>query len=166
MYVHGTENINNNPKPDVKQYVTNCFGFMNSIYGNGYASNPLKGNKLKDFDNIIENLANIKNPELRKELENIILNGAEPSKDFVDVLIERFEKKQAEFEEAWARYQEAKGDRMTYKEMLEKLQKKYADSESGYEQGLITKAENKFKDADINSDILLSIASYLAHRVI
>lgn len=166
MTIPGIDGVNNknNIKPDLNKYFTDCF--MNSVFGNGHTTNPLKAEKIKDADVIMKGLPEIKDPKLRQEIENMILNGCEPSKDFVDMLIERLEKKQAEFEIAWAKYQEAKGDRMAYKEMFEKLQKKYANSESGYDQGLVTKAQNKYKDAEINSDVLLSIASYLAHRVI
>ena len=130
-----------------------------------FNSNPIKDNKKTEKEEIYEKLANIKNPELAGEIENI-LQGKTPDQEFIDLLIKRYEKKQAEFEEAWARYQEAKGNRNTLKNTLEKLQKKYSNSESDYENGLVAKAERNFKYADLNEDVLLSIASYLAHRVV
>lgn len=137
----------------------------NNIFNFGFASNPVNNNKVSDKQHIYENLDKIKNPELRAEVENI-LQGGTPSQAFIDMLLKRYEKKQAEFEEAWARYQEAKGIKTTLKATLEKIQKKYANSESNYENGLVTKAEKNYKNADLDADILLSIASYLAHRAV
>lgn len=138
---------------------------LNSCFGNGYTSNPIENKKISDKQKIYENLDKIKNPELRAEVENI-LQGGTPSQAFIDMLLKRYEKKQAEFEEAWARYQEAKGERASLKKTLETIQKRYANSESNYENGLVTKAEKNYKNADLDADILLSIASYLAHRAV
>ena len=84
----------------------------------------------------------------------------------MDMLIARYEKKQNEFELKWAQYQEAKGNMKSFKAVLEKLQTKYADSESNYENGLVRTAEKNYKNAELDADVLLSVASYLAHRVI
>ncbi len=140
-----------------------------------YATNPLKGWSLEKQDNgdkklltkqdMYIKLADIKNHELRSEVENI-LNGGTPSKAFMDYLLQKYEKRQAEFEEAWAKYQVAKGERTTLKVTFEKIQKKYEGSESPYDNGLVKTAEKNYKTADLDADIYLSIASYLAHRAV
>ena len=151
----------------------------NNIWGQSrafnYASNPLKGWSLEMQDNgnkklltkqdMYVKLADIKNPELRSEVENI-LSGGTPSKAFMDYLLHKYEKRQAEFEEAWAKYQIAKGEKTTLKATFEKIQKKYEGSESDFENGQVRHAEKDFKNAELDADIYLSIASYLAHRVI
>ena len=140
-----------------------------------YATNPLKGWSLERQENgnkklltkqdMYIKLADIKNSELRSEVENI-LNGGTPSKAFMDYLLQKYEKRQAEFEEAWAKYQIAKGEKTTLKATFEKIQKKYEGSESDFENGQVRHAEKDFKNAELDADIYLSIASYLAHRVV
>ena len=140
-------------------------GTNNNIFNFGFVSNPIKLEKQSEVDEILTKLANVKDPELASEIENI-LQGGTPSQAFVDMLLQRYEKKQAEFEEAWEKYQVAKGERTTLKATMEKIQKKYANSESAYENGLVSKAEKNYKTADLDADIYLSIASYLAHRAV
>ncbi len=133
-----------------------------------FCTNPMKKEqsvKSKEVEEILAKLPNVKNAALASEIEGI-LQGRNPSKEFVELLLKRYEEKQAEFEEAWAKYQVAKGQRTTLKAELEKIQKRYANSESDYENGLVDKAEKNYKTADLDADIYLSIASYLAHRAI
>ena len=162
LRVDGNFNIDGNyGKNSLPPYVKT----LNSCFGFGFSSNPIKNNSVSDKQYTYEKLDNIKNKELRAEIEGI-LEGGTPSEQFIDLLIKRYEEKQEQFEEAWDRYQEAKGERTTLKATLEKLQKKYANSESDFENGLVAKAEKNYKTADLDADILLSIASYLAHRVV
>lgn len=161
-----------------KQYCkSHNINLSNNIWGQGfgYSTNPIKGwslerqnngdKKLLTKQDLYVKLADIKNPELRNEIENI-LNGGTPSKAFMDYLLQKYEKRQAEFEEAWAKYQIAKGEKTTLKATFEKIQKKYEGSESDFENGQVRHAEKDFKNAELDADIYLSIASYLAHRVV
>lgn len=137
----------------------------NNIFQSRFALNPIKSEKKSEVDEILEKLPNVKDSELANEIESL-LQGGTPSKAFIDLLIKRYEKKQAEFEVAWERYQVAKGQRTTLKAALEKIQKKYEGSESAYENGLVKNAEKNYKTADLDADIYLSIVSYLAHRAV
>ncbi|MBO6088531.1 hypothetical protein J6P92_09350 [bacterium] len=161
-----------------KQYCKNHnISLDNNIWGQrqnyGYSSNPIKGwtferqntSKALTKQDLYIKLADIKNPALRNDIENI-LNGGKPSEAFLKMLNERYEKHQAEFEAKWAEYQAAKGNKATLKDTLTKLQNKYADSESDYENSLVRHAENNYKDAEIDADVLLSAALYLSHRAV
>ena len=163
-----------------KQYCkSHNINLDNNIWGQkqnyGYSSNPIKGwtfekqntdeNKPLTKQDLYIKLAEIKDPKLRDEIENI-LNGGKPSDAFLKMLNERYEKHQAEFEAKWAEYQAAKGNKTTLKDTLTKLQNKYEGSESDYENSLVRHAENNYKNAEIDVDVLLSTALYLSHRVV
>ena len=166
MTIQGIDGINNNKgniKPDLNKYATDCF--TNSIYGNGFASNPISQNKTNK-EKLYEQLAEIKDPWVRQQVEAGLMGTTSPSKAFIDELIKRYDKKQDQFEEAWAEYQAAKDNMAFYKKIMEITIKKYQNSESDFENGLVAKAEKNFADAELNSDILLSKASDIAHRVV
>lgn len=151
-----------------KNYLTSPFTKtepqkLNSIF----ASNPVLASKNEKEDEKKETemdkaLKGISDPETRAKVKEAYQNGS-PSRAFVDYLIKRHEKHQAEFEAAWAEYQASKNNLQFYKKLCETMTTKYENSESNYEQGLVTKAEKNFKNADSSTDLLLDKASMIAH---
>lgn len=151
-----------------KNYLTSPFTKsepqkLNSIF----ASNPVLASKNEKSEEKKETemdkaLKNISDPETRAKIKEAFQNGS-PSRTFVDYLIKRHEKHQAEFEAAWAEYQASKNNLQFYKKICETMTTKYENSESNYEQGLVTKAEKNFKNADSSTDLLLDKASMIAH---
>ncbi len=133
------------------------------IFGFGYASNSIKSKSQKEI--LYEKISSIKDPEIRKQVEESFLTGT-PSKQFIDYLIKKYDKKQAEFEQAWAEYQASKNNLNFYKKILETIEKKYENSDSNYELSLVDQADKNKINAEHMSDILLSKASDIAHRVI
>ena len=81
-------------------------------------------------------------------------------------MIKKYDKKQAEFEQAWAEYQASKNSLNFYKKTLEIIEKKYENSDSNYELGLVSQADKNKTNAERRSDILLSKASDIAHKPI
>lgn len=135
------------------------------IFGFGFATNPIENKQKTQKEELLEKLSRIKNPETRKQIEKSLLYGT-PSQEFVDYLIKKYNKKQAEFEEAWAEYQASKDNLKFYKKTFEVIEKKYENTDSNYEMSLVTKADKDMTTAERNSDILLSKASDIAHRVV
>ena len=130
----------------------------NSIHGFGYNSNPISNPKTQK-EALFEKLANIKDPEIRKQVEQGLLNYTSPSQAFVDMLIARHDKKKAEFEDAWAEYQISKDNLAFYREIFEILENKYENTESNYEAGLVRRAKSNYTNAEILTDLLLDKAS-------
>lgn len=135
------------------------------IWGYGFATNPIDKNVKTQKEELYEKLSSIKDPEVRKQVEASLISGT-PSQEFVDFLIKKYDKKQAEFEVAWAEYQAAKDSVKFYKKVFETIEKKYENTDSNYEMSLVSKADKNMITAERNSDILLSKASDIAHRVI
>ena len=133
------------------------------IFGLGYVSNPIKSISQKEI--LYEKICSIKDPEVRKQVEESFLTGT-PSQQFVYYLIKKYDKKQAEFEQAWAEYQASKNSLNFYKKTLEIIEKKYENSDSNYELGLVSQADKNKTNAERRSDILLSKASDIAHKPI
>lgn len=136
-------------------------------------TNPIKNNQFSmnnemsyDKKYTLDRLNKVKNPELRAEIERIVLYNEEPSQAFIDMILKKYEKRKDEFEQAWARYQEAKGEKGDLKKIFEKIKTKYANSESDYENSLVHNAQRNYNDAELDVEILLSIASDIAHRVV
>ncbi len=137
----------------------------NNLFGFGFATNPYKTEQKTLKEELYEKIANVKDPAIRQQILDGLSGANTPSKMFVDMLIKRYEKKQAQFEQAWAEYQASKDNLAFYKKVMETLEKKYANSESDYENGLVSKAEKNYKNSEMYSDILLSKASDIAHRL-
>lgn len=140
---------------------------INSIF----ASNPITAAKSAEKAQekkaeALENALNgVSDPETRAAIKDAYLNG-NPSRAFVDYLIQRHEKQQEKFEAAWAEYQASKNNLQFYKKICETLTKKYENSDSNYEQGLITKADKNYSNAEMTTDQLLDKASMIAHSFI
>lgn len=140
---------------------------INSIF----ASNPINAAKATEKAQekkaeALENALNgVSDPETRAAIKDAYLNG-NPSRAFVDYLIQRHEKQQEKFEAAWAEYQASKNNLQFYKKICETVTKKYENSDSNYEQGLITKADRNYSNAEMTTDQLLDKASMIAHSFI
>lgn len=164
----GIKKVENTPKVDLN---LGSYGLNSSkveqpklgIFGFGYASNSIKTKSQKEM--LYEKISSIKDPEVRKQVEESFLTGT-PSQQFVDYLIKKYDKKQAEFEQAWAEYQASKNSLNFYKKTLEIIEKKYENSDSNYELGLVSQADKNKTNAERRSDILLSKASDIAHKPI
>lgn len=109
-------------------------------------------------------LKNVSDPETRAAIENAFEKG-DPSKSFVDYLIQRYEKHKAQFEKAWEEYQLAKDQVKFYKKICQIITKRYESEkdESNYAAGRIEKAEKAYTESLNNADIELSIARDIAH---
>ena len=135
---------------------------LNSIF----ASNPITAGKRTEKAEALENALNgVSDSETRAAIKEAYQNG-NPSRAFVDYLIKRHEKQQEKFEAAWAEYQASKNNLQFYKKVCETVTKKYENSDSNYEQGLITKADKNFTNAEMTTDLLLDKASMIAHTFI
>ena len=144
-------------KPDTKKSE-----YMNTIFFGKPNPNEekIKTNKELLYEKAAQLPANIRDKFL-EELENSTI-----SEDFVDMLNKRYEKKKEEFEKAWAEYQASKENLKFLQKVLEIMTRKYAQSESGYEQGLLKNAQRNYSNGNTWTDVLLSIASDIAHRII
>ena len=131
-----------------------------------FGTNTIKSDKKTAKEELYEKLANIKNPEIREQVMNGLGGITTPSQEFIDMLIAKYDKKQAQFEVAWAEYQASKDNLAFYKKIMETLEKKYENTESNYEASLVKNAQKNFSNAELNRDILLSNASDIAHRVV
>ncbi|CCY23826.1 unknown [Brachyspira sp. CAG:484] len=140
---------------------------LNSIF----ASNPIAAGKRtekaeeKKAEALENALDGVSDSETRAAIKEAYQNG-NPSRAFVDYLIKRHEKQQEKFEAAWAEYQASKNNLQFYKKVCETVTKKYENSDSNYEQGLITKADKNFTNAEMTTDLLLDKASMIAHTFI
>ena len=154
-------------------------GPTNNIWGQSktfnYSTNPIKGwsfekqntgeNKALTKQDLYIKLADIKDPKLRDDIENI-LKGGKPSDAFLKMLNDRYNKHKAEFETKWAEYQVAKGNKATLKSTMLKLEEKYKDSESDYENSKVKHAQKDYKNAEIDADVLLSVVLYMSHDAV
>lgn len=118
----------------------------------------------KKKNSMEEALSKVSDSSLRAKIKEAYENG-NPSRAFVEYLIKKHEKHQEKFEAAWAEYQAAKDNLQFYKKICEIMTKRYENSESNFEQGLISKSEKNYKAADLSADILLSKASSIAHSI-
>lgn len=145
----------------LNKVVTNPF--INSVY-TAYLSKNKETNSMTTKEYLHQQAALLPNDIRQKFLESLEKGATE--KEFIDLLNERYEKRQAEFEAAWAEYQEAKNNLKLLEKLYNAIEKKYANSESDFELGQVTKAEKSKRSGEMNADILLSKASSIAHRVV
>lgn len=145
----------------LNKVVTNPF--INSVY-TGYFSKNKETTSMTTKEYLHQQAALLPNDIRKKFLESLEKGTTE--KEFIDLLNERYEKRQAEFEVAWAEYQEAKNNLKLLERLYDIIEKKYANSESDFELGKITTAEKNKRSGEMNADILLSKASSIAHRVV
>ena len=119
-----------------------------------------------NFERINKKLAQIKDPNVRKQVAQEMYTGS-MSDAFFDMLMERYDKKKAEFEEVWEKYQLAKGEAADMKKTCERLLAEYKKSnDDTIKKGAYDKAYKNFADAQLNEDIYLSIARDVSHRIV
>ena len=147
---------------NLNKLVTNPF--INTVF----QSTPKKTNN-KDMTNKEKVYLDIQDANLSADVKaglvDILENGS-PSKDFIDMLIARYEEKSQEFEVAWAEYQAAKDNVKLARRLLEVALKRYDGTESTFEQGLVEKANRDFKDAEVCADTKLDVAGMISHKLV
>ena len=119
----------------------------------------------KKQNEIDKKLEQIKDPKIRAQVEAEVYTG-NLSDAFLDMLIDRYEKKKDEFDEIWAKYQLAKGEAADMKKTCERLLREYRNNESSSIRSQYITAERQYTDADMWSDIYLSEAMDVSHRVV
>ena len=118
------------------------------------------------FEAINKKLEHIKDPKVRAQIAEDMFAG-NLSDAFFDMLMERYDKKKAEFEEVWAKYEAAKGEAANLKKTCERLLAEYkkSDDDAG-KKGEYNKAYNNYTEAQLNADIYLDVAGDVSHRVV
>lgn len=146
LRVNGTtENIDSSGQPN--KVVTNPF--INCVFKNERSSSSCNVHNMTTKENLYQNAANLPDG-LREKFLEYLENGT-TERDFIDLLNERYEKKQAEFEVAWAEYQESKNNVKLLERIYNILQNKYGDSESNFERSQLAQAERNYNNADMSS---------------
>lgn len=151
-----------NPKIQLNSNMTNPL-FRGNIF-DGRLSSQKNTDSISVKEQLYQSAANLPD-DIREKFLEYLENGA-TEKDFIDLLIKRHEKKQAEFEVAWAEYQESKNNLKLLEKIYNVLEKKCAGSESNCDLSKLAQAEKALNNGRMSSDGLLSKASYLAHRVV
>ena len=123
---------------------------------------PQDTKKMEEMEKLLDG---IKDAKTREIVKKAMVSG-NPSRAFIDMLIERHEKHQAEFEEVWAQYQATKNQTQLYKKICEQLLKEYETSQSVTDKTNYNNAYKNYADADLNKEILLDKAMDISHRVI
>ena len=162
MYIQGTNGITGDNTTTTESTGFKKNPYMNTVFYDYHAPKKPeeKTNKEILLERAMELPADVRDKFIA-ELENSTV-----SEDFMDMLNKRYEKKKEEFEIAWAEYQELKNHQRFLRKILEIMLRRYQNSESGYEQSLIRNARNNYRDGSINTDIALSNASDIAHRLV
>ncbi len=157
LRVNGTtENTDN---IQLNKVVTNPF--TNCVFDGRLSSNNKTNQSLKE--QLYAKAANLPD-NISEQFLEYIEKGA-TKREFIDLLNERYEKKQAEFEVAWAEYQETKNNLKLLERIYNILQNKYGDSESNFEQSQLAQAEKNFNNADMSSWNKLLKCRDISHRL-
>ena len=120
----------------------------------------------KRFEEITKKLEQIKDPKIREQVAAEMFAG-NLSDAFFDMIMERYDKKKAEFEEIWAKYQEAKAKGEDLKKTCERLLAEYKRSNGDVTTKTnYNKAYNEYAATETNADILLTSARDVSHRAI
>ena len=120
----------------------------------------------KRFEEITKKLEQIKDPKIREQVAAEMFAG-NLSDAFFDMIMERYDKKKAEFEEIWAKYQEAKAKGEDLKKTCERLLAEYKRSNGDVTtKSNYNKAYNEYAATETNADILLTSARDVSHRAI
>ncbi len=157
LRVNGT--IENNDSIQLNKVVTNPF--INCVFDGKLSSNN-KAAQTNKAD-LYVNSYNL--PDDIAEIYREYLDEGTTKREFIDLLNERYEKKQAEFEVAWAEYQESKNNLKLLQRIYDILQNKYGDSESNFEQSQLAQAEKNFNNADMSSWNKLLKCRDISHRL-
>ncbi len=137
--------------------------FINTVF-NLRTKKGEAGETLTVREMLYEQAANLPANIREKYLE--FLEKGETKRDFIDMLNERYEKKQAEFEAAWAEYQASKDNLKLLTKIYETLEKKYANSDSDFEQSKVELAFKNARISEMSTDALLGKCSDIAHRIV
>ena len=129
-----------------------------------YGSKSVQEKEDKRQAAIEERLSKISDPKLRAQIE-AELNSKDMSEAFFDMLIDRYEKKNQEFDEMWAKYQAAKGEAADMKRACERILKEYQYNQSSSARSKYIETEHAYNEADMWADIYLGLAGDIAHRV-
>ena len=162
MGVEDVKNISFSENSSYNYSSTVSNPFLNCIFGDKLKPNMSKNMSKKE--QLYENIANLPK-DLQEKFLKYLEEGTTP-KDFIDLLNERYEKKQAEFEVAWAEYQQAKDNLKLLEKIYLIIENKYSNSESDFEISQVKNAKKAFNNGELSASILLSKASDIAHRVI
>lgn len=157
LRVNGT--TGNNDSIQLNKVVTNPF--INCVFDGKLSSNNKAGQTNKA--DLYVNSYNL--PDDIAEIYREYLEEGTTKQEFIDLLNERYEKKQAEFEVAWAEYQESKNNLKLLERIYDILQNKYGDSESNFEQSQLAQAEKNFNNADMSSWNKLLKCRDISHRL-
>ena len=147
-----------NASIQLNKIVTNPF--INTVFN----FKTKNGETLTVREMLYEQAANLP-ANIRKKYLEFLENG-ETKRDFIDMLNERYEKKQAEFEAAWAEYQASKDNLKLLTKIYETLEKKYANSDSDFEQSKVELAFKNARISEMSTDALLGKCSDIAHRIV
>lgn len=135
--------------------------FLNCVFDGQLSSNNKINQSLKE--QLYAKAVNLPD-NVREQFLQYLEQGA-TKREFIDLLNERYEKKQAEFEVAWAEYQESKNNVKLLERIYNILQNKYGDSESGYERSQLAQAEKNFNSADMSTWNKLLKCRDISHRL-
>ena len=156
-------NGNSENKDSIKLNKVMTNPFINTVF-DGKLISAGKNGKVSLKEQLYMNTANLPDGLREKFLE--YLENRTVKREFIDLLNERYEKKQAEFEAAWAEYQASKDNLKLLEKIYNTLENKYAHSDSNFELSRLESAKKAFTNGEMNTDNLLSKASYIAHRVV
>lgn len=159
LKVNGT--TENPDSIQLKTVVTNPL--INCVFGSNKGPSSSNVPNITTKEKLYQNAVNLPDG-LRENFLEYLENGA-TKRDFIDLLNERYEKKQAEFEVAWAEYQESKNNVKLLEKIYNILQNKYGDSESNFEQSQLARAEKNFNNADTSSWNKLLKCRDISHRL-
>lgn len=157
LRVNGT--TENTDSIQLNKVVTNPF--INTVFAGRLSSNNTQGQSTKE--QLYQKAVDLPDG-IREKFLDYLENGAS-EKEFIDLLNERYEKKQAEFEVAWAEYQESKNNLKLLEKIYNIIQNKYGDSESTYEQSQLAQAEKNFNNADMSTWNQLLKCRDISHRL-
>jgi len=129
-----------------------------------YRNKSVQQKQDKEQKAIEEKLNKISDPKLRAKIE-AELSAKDMSEAFFDMLMDRYEKKNKEFDEMWAKYQAAKGEAADMKKACERILKEYQNNQSSFNKSNYIKAEHDYAEADMWADIYLGLAGDIAHRI-
>ncbi len=118
------------------------------------------------FEEINKRLGQIKDPKIREKVAAEMFAG-NLSDAFFDMIMERYDKKKAEFEEIWAKYEVAKGQAADLKKTCERLLAEYKkyDGDTAKERAY-NQAYTSYAEAQLDADIYLDVAGDISHRAV
>ena len=137
-----------------------------SLFFNPQNAKKTDSQQDEKFEEINKKLEQIKDPKIREKVAAEMFAG-NLSDAFFDMIMERYDKKKAEFEEIWAKYEVAKGQAADLKKTCERLLAEYKkyDGDTAKERAY-NKAYTSYAEAQLDADIYLDVAGGLSHRAV